>query len=285
MYFRKHLLQCITVQKFIDAIARKTMKNILIGIILVAVCLVGTTLADQCNCDELYDVEFAYGQDAEAPASMLTNPAPLADGRDTDEYRTRAFDFFASQFGIDVDPSAGTVQIVPGPVFTQGFRLDDSINYAVKFISIQKDNCTGNACDVNNNGPATNSRMVDDGYRIVFLADQTVYGAYGGEDGTVVAANDMAVFGEYRMMIDEELFTTIVYHSDCPLTIKNGGLTISCTLEHPDWGTGVVYGTALFGASSVDPANNIHINIRNTATFPKSLTDLEPGRSCKCKNF
>ncbi len=162
--------------------------------------------------------------------------------------------FFQERFGLDfsgVETEDGMKELDGATL--QDFMLHPNREYRVYTISEEA-------------VPAAGWTVRDGGWRVDFHEETTVYGAWGGSDGTTVPAGAFVVFGEYNIDVPDDEDIIIHYRSGSPIVPnEEGNFEFICDLEHEEWGTGLAQGVA-----NIAPADGglQHMSIRNVLTFP-----------------
>lgn len=218
---------------------------------------------------------------------------PMDEGRNTLEYRTAAYDFFHDQYGIDFDPNdpapqfasdgqAGQVQVQP---IKTGFG--DTSTHQVYGVDAQ------DIPQWRNKMPITNTAFRDDGFFVFILSDFVAHGEFGGEEGRLVRAGDILVFGEYRMFDHKDrLLDTIHYRALTPSTVNpfagaaessDGAnfVTITCALQSDIFGEGLVRG---LGEMRPLEDGSMDLDFRYVMRFPARLSESEL-ENPKCKRL
>lgn len=237
------------------------------GLVLLSLC--SAVLAGNCDDDaRIYDTTIIYTVDDSAPGTF---PVTGMDSeRNTLEYRTRVYDFFKTQFDIDLD--AGNDGIQSTADFTHMiWKMHPNIRMTVYGMDTQDHR------PWQGRFPTDNAVFADDGYMVVANQDFTVHGAFGGVAGKTVQAGAFILSGEYRLFVDGEYQTAINYYSDCPVTAEpnTGLIPVNCRVESTEFGNGITRGVSeMKYDANVD---RTHVHTRYFMSFPKYRDNISSG--------
>lgn len=190
--------------------------------------------------------------------------------RDTPEYRQRAFDWFSSQYDLDIPMNFQFGDLIlGGKAVMLNWRLNPVYRMHVYGMDVQDEPLWRGKY------PASNVRMQDDGYLMQTIAPLNVCGMFGmGWDPVNcydVPVGSIILYGEYRPTTDDgEVLTTIQYESNCPVTSNTAppfGTPINCELHSEEWGDGYNDGQNIVKPDSMYASYRI--------TFPKHLADTD----------
>lgn len=190
--------------------------------------------------------------------------------RDTLEYRQRAFDWFSSQYDLEIPENftfAGV--ILDGKAVMLNWRLNPVYRMHVYGIDVQDEPLWRGKY------PLSNVRMQDDGYLLQTIAPLNVCGMFGlgwdSENCYDVPVGSIILYGEYRPTTDDgEVLTTIQYESNCPVTpgaVPPFATPINCDLHSEEWGDGFNDG------QNIARPNSMHATYR--ITFPKYIDETD----------
>ena len=170
------------------------------------------------------------------------------------ENQAQAEQFFMERFGLDFSQAQlqeGSKEIEGATMMS--FMLNPNREYRAYTIS-------------NEAVPSEGWVVRDGGWRVDFSSDVTVYGNWGGTEGTLVPAGSFVVFGDYNIEVPDGENIVIHYESGSPITPnEDGTMMFICDLSHPEWGEGLAQGVVNPGMTEDGRA---HANIRNVLTFP-----------------
>ncbi|WP_316968814.1 hypothetical protein [Candidatus Methanocrinis alkalitolerans] len=184
--------------------------------------------------------------------------------------RTAAMQYFLETFGLDFfgeevveDPTSveamspqGACQMaelcdIEGVATFNGFMLDPRQEYRAYAVSEMT-------------APAEGWAVRDGGWMVMTIEETTLYGTWGGEDGKVVPAGSMLVFGDYNIDTGDQPII-IHYHSGSPIIPGAEGIMFLCVLTNPEFGEGRAQGIMVPKTLEDGRAQT---NIRNILTFP-----------------
>ncbi|MGD9712283.1 MAG: hypothetical protein AB7V46_09485 [Thermomicrobiales bacterium] len=170
----------------------------------------------------------------------------------------RAEEFFRDRFGLDftgVEAVDGIKTIEGATLDTRGFMVDPRRDYRAYIISDE---------DV----PAEGWVVRDGGWMVTIQEEgATLYGEWGGEEGTAVPGGSFLVYGDYNIDTGGEPII-IHYQSGSPILPMgiDGIMAFSCDLFHEEWGSGRANGTVLAPEELAD--GTVKESTRNVLTFP-----------------
>lgn len=239
--------------------------------------------ARQCNTPwenhGVYETTIVYGIDEIVPATE----GPFLDMdpvRNTVEYRQRAFDFLAEQFGVQFDVNDAARQVA---VDDQGrtalmWPLKTGVGSTHQVYGIDAQRFPR----LRSKMPLTRIAFRDDGY-FVFVGETgfTVHGIYGGEAGVELPPGTIFLAGEYRMFDGKDrLIDTLRYFSRIPsFSVPDPGavyptnlITIACDIESDVFGEGQV---RALGSMTALPDGSSDLDFRYVMHFPTRLADVE----------
>lgn len=233
----------------------------------------------------IYDATIVYGVDETVVGSPFL---PIDPERDTLEYRSGAYNFFAERYGINFDPDVSGDQFAQdglgGSVLVQAIKTGEGSTHQVYALDAQE------IPQWRGKFPLTSVAFRDDGYFVFVLSDFIAHGTYGGESGKRLRAGDILVQGEYRMFDGaDRLMDTITYFADTPATVNpfNGDLeasdgasfvSITCRVESPLLGTGLTRG---IGEMRPLGGDTMDLDFRYVMRFPSRLDSTSVERP-KC---
>ncbi len=210
---------------------------------------------------------------------------PMDADRNTLEYRTFAYDFFAERYGLDVDPNDPNDQFISDGLGGQALvrpiktGVGDTSTHQVYAVDAQ------HVPQWRNKIPLTNVAFRDDGFFVFVISDFVTHGTYGGDDGLRVRAGDLIVAGEYRMFDHKDrLLDTVVYKASTPATVNpfNGAeeasdgatfVSITCDVESEVFGpAGTTRG---IGEIRPLPDGSTLMDFRYVMHFPTHLDDSD----------
>ena len=237
----------------------------------------------------VYDSTIIYYIDEILPAGA--NPFPPMDAdRNTLEYRTGAYDFFAERYGMNFDPTIEGDQIVTdgaggqalvSPIKTGAGETSTHQVYGIDAQDIPQ---------WRHRMPITNVAFRDDGFFVFILSDFQAGGTYNA----TLRAGDLVVQGEYRMFDHRDrLLDTIVYFADTPATVhpfagdvaaSNGAtwVNITCRVESEIFGTGTTRG---IGEQTPLPDGSTRQDFRYVMRFPSVLDGGGASWGDRCRNI
>lgn len=170
--------------------------------------------------------------------------------------QANAEQFFMEHYGIDfsnVEAVNGT-KTIDGSAELSIFTVDPRNNYRAYYVSGE---------DVPNIG----WEVRDGGWQLMFMNDTLVKGAFGGQDGKLLPAGSMSVYGYYSVDRPGQNPIIIHYQSFTPMVPNVAGVpAIDCNITDPMWGVGRATGAV---QPAMDMGNGImKQNWRNVLTFP-----------------
>ncbi len=184
--------------------------------------------------------------------------------------RTAAMQYFLDTFGLDFfdeevveDPTSveamspqGACQMaelcdIEGVATFNGFMLDPRQEYRAYAVSEMT-------------APAEGWVVRDGGWMVMTIEETTLYGTWGGEDGKVVPAGSMLVFGDYNIDTGDQPIV-IHYQSGSPIIPGAEGIMFLCIVSNPEFGEGRAQGISV---PQILEDGRTQANIRNILTFP-----------------
>ena len=172
-----------------------------------------------------------------------------------------AINFFNDSYGLDFSAS------VPNEQNERFFenakmslvRLHKNINYIV----------AANNWIRNGNTHSTCYKIREGGFQVTFLADQTLYGSYGGADGKPAGMNDAVAYGFINIDACQQSPVIIQFQTATPHRAEpvDGTFVINCDLYNRVLGYGKVHGIGIIKPDPDEPGQ-YHITGSTPFTFP-----------------
>jgi len=175
-----------------------------------------------------YNTAFFVGIDRTlTPAELDPNAyQPVPAYRNQTFQYNKAIEYFNFMYGLDFSNGKTIPNVTLLQVTSPGYKVYGS--YGVK----GRPDSAG----------ATDVGMHDDAYSAVVTGDLKVYGAYGGDNGTMVQPGRYLVYGYYTFFWKEngtQIFAPTKYYAPMPMYYQvDGAYEVGCVLESTLFGSG-----------------------------------------------
>ena len=171
-----------------------------------------------------------------------------------------AINFFNYTFGLDFSTATPNEQheIVLENAKMTPFVLDENINYIA----------TANNWIRNGNTRSKCYRIIDGGFLVTLLADTTLYGKYGGDEGNPAGPNQPMLYGFYSIDACDQSPVTIHYRCGAPIRAEpiDGTFITNCYTYNRVLGHGRAHGIGIFKLDQDDP-EKFNVDIKYIFTF------------------
>ena len=172
-----------------------------------------------------------------------------------------AINFFNNTYGLDFSaspPNENQQRSIEGAVMSPVILLDHIEFFVTMNDWIRTGNTRSNCY-----------RMQDGGFHVIFLANRTLYGSYGGAEGKPISADDVLGYGFLPIDVCEQSPVIIQYQSATPFRTEpvDGTLIINFDLYSRVLGNGKAQGILVVGPDPYQP-EKFRIVVRSTFTFP-----------------
>ena len=173
------------------------------------------------------------------------------------EQRATAVARFEEQYGLDFSASDRAGGAMFGP-----FVMNPGYDYRLYSMAGQ---------DV----PAEGWEINDGGFLFMTTEPTTIYGAWGGPEGTAVPAGTVAMVGDYRIdrMVGGELDPLVFSYRDAgPMVPDDAGhFYFRCEIQSAELGEGLIQGV---WAPEEMSDGRMRANTRTVVTFPPGVGDI-----------